>query len=221
MLHTTFPVAIAKCIDMIRIRRASVCMCLCLLVFAWVMYFTFDKSVMIYFADNNHALYGYSFFRVIDTLGEPHWYVISCLLLAYGVRDRNRDLYDKLMFVVVNIAFVGISAFFLKWLLGRARPSLFLSSDLYGFYPDLIRFNYRYMSFPSGHVSVVFAFSFAIYMLMPRLFWWMFAYAFLVSSTRVVLLWHYPSDVFVAIVFAFLMTHVVYSFYVGDAREVS
>ena len=121
----------------------------------------------------------------------------------------------------MNIAFVGISAFFLKWLLGRARPSLLLSSDLYGFYPNFIRFNYRYMSFPSGHVSVVFAFAFAVYMLVPRLFWWLFAYAFLVSSSRVVLLWHYPSDVFVAIVFAFLMTHVVHNYYVGDAREVS
>ena len=90
----------------------------------------------------------------------------------------------------------GIICDVLKGLLGRARPELLISSQhLYGFY--FWKFHAAYWSFPSGHSTVLGAYSMGLALLFPRFFWMFLVLGFLCASARILALDHYPSDVLI------------------------
>jgi len=113
-------------------------------------------------------------------------------MLITGFATNDRVLVIKGLETTGSIAIAGIAQFGLKAAFRRARPYLA--------YPDLIvgKTNAGGFSFPSGHATVAFALATSLSRSFPH--WYVivpsFAYASVVSYSRLYLGAHYPSDVF-------------------------
>ncbi len=79
-----------------------------------------------------------------------------------------------------------------KWIVGRARPSLFFHDGIYGFTWFAARADH--WSFPSGHGQTASALALSLTTFWPRFWpvWWLAAV--LVMASRLVLGAHYLSD---------------------------
>ncbi len=148
-----------------------------------------------------------AFFRRITDLGLGCWYLwpcgiatIFCAFLSRGsdVPARYRHLFGyigiRALFLFATIGISGIAANIVKPLVGRARPTLWLHDGIYGFDPFTFA-DAAWKSFPSGHATTVFAFAFALAFLYPRGRFLWFAYALLLSLSRIFVNAHFLSDV--------------------------
>jgi membrane-associated phospholipid phosphatase len=82
----------------------------------------------------------------------------------------------------------------IKIAIGRARPCIFLPIvKPLTFQPFQLNFDYN--SFPSGHTQVIFCLATFIALLFPRTKIPVYALAFTIAFTRVLVLKHFPSDV--------------------------
>lgn len=115
----------------------------------------------------------YFHFIKVNSLYEARsWYLLFCLLLA------------------------NLVCFVLKVILSRARPDLLFLSHEYGFY--WFKLNKFYWSFPSGHTTTVVSLAAGLGVLFPRYFYAFLSVALLVAVSRVLLYYHYLSDVLTA-----------------------
>ncbi len=191
-----------------------------LLCFASFIFYHFaDKSWVEFFSAQPFTYEVEYFFRVLDILGEPQWYLLPCLAMLSLFRSSNSHAAKAWYFVFMNVLLVSVVVFSLKWWLGRARPGQYFLDGTYGFYPDWLHYNASFMSFPSGHAAVIFAFAFAICMVFPSLGYFALPFAVVVSSSRLALTWHYPSDVLAGIACALYLTLVLYKYTFGGNYE--
>ena len=112
------------------------------------------------------------YFRFIkaNSLNEARsWYLLSCVLAA------------NVVCVVIKVA------------LSRARPDLLFASNEFGFY--WFKMKGAYWSFPSGHTTTIVSVAAAWGVLFPRHFYALLTLALLVAASRVLLYYHYVSDV--------------------------
>ncbi len=79
----------------------------------------------------------------------------------------------------------------LKWVLGRARPDL--SEKIYGFH--FFQSDHHFHSFPSGHSATAFAVASVLSYFYPNYKKYFFFFAALLSILRILLNYHYISDV--------------------------
>ena len=82
----------------------------------------------------------------------------------------------------------------LKMLLGRARPDLLFLDHSYGFY-GLHLTQAKYWSYPSGHTTTIISLLYGIHWIFPRYNRLCILIGVLLISTRVLLNYHYLSDV--------------------------
>ena len=119
-------------------------------------------------------------FMVVRTAPLPiaHWYANLARMAIFGL---------------VCWASAGLVVNLIKFLVGRARPALFLSDGTYGLFP----FNSEWTlnSFPSGHAQTIFTVATVLAIAMPRLSLAFFLIAATVAASRVVISAHYVSDV--------------------------
>ena len=110
----------------------------------------------------------------------------------------------------LSIFISGLVCFFMKILFGRARPWMWGFSQEYGFYG--ITLNPNYWSFPSGHTSTILSIFCCLYIFFPR-YWFLFLLSSLVVSlSRLLLGWHYLSDIIIAGYLSFLEVLFIYSY---------
>ena len=121
------------------------------------------------------------------------WFLMSGLWCRY--RSRNILWEQRSWFVAQCIVFSGLICCILKIIFGRARPKMWFNAHEYGLY----WFNTKgsYWSFPSGHATTVFSIAFALIFLFPRHRLLFIAIGLLVALSRVLLGYHYLSDVLV------------------------
>lgn len=113
------------------------------------------------------------------------------IFFRYMRRVKQSELRLGFIFCVLIVA-NGIS-FVLKNLLGRARPDLLFSEHIFGFYG--YNRDHFYHSFPSGHTTQVTAAVLSLALLFPRQRWLFLILGCVVVATRVLLTYHYLSDV--------------------------
>jgi undecaprenyl-diphosphatase len=87
------------------------------------------------------------------------------------------------------IALSGLADTIIKRIIGRARPS-----DLGPFAFEPFSWRSEFASFPSGHVTNVFATLVAVGVIFPRARPLLWIYALAIAASRVIVSAHFPSD---------------------------
>jgi lipid A 4'-phosphatase len=158
-----------------------------------------------------HALFGQ-----IGRLGEAWgWLILFALAFAGlhwgGELPRLRPAAEPMRalsavpaFLFASIAVSGLAADILKVVLGRLRPKLLFSADLYGF--TWLGWRADHWSFPSGHTATIVALISALWWLWPRHLLFYILAAAIVAGSRIVVGAHYPSDVMGGALVAVLTT---------------
>ncbi|MGL5741546.1 MAG: phosphatase PAP2 family protein [Legionella sp.] len=107
------------------------------------------------------------------------WYLFGCVLIA------------NLICLILKVA------------VSRARPDLLFSSNEFGFY--WFKLSENYWSLPSGHTTTVISLAASFGVLYPRYFYVLLVVALLVATSRVLLCFHYLSDVMSAFYISLLV----------------
>ncbi|MDP3704712.1 MAG: phosphatase PAP2 family protein [Legionellaceae bacterium] len=131
----------------------------------------------------------------ITCLGVTQAYLILLPLAAACsfLFVHNKKAEHRLWFLWSCVLFTSLINIILKMTLGRARPELFFDQQLFGFYGWHVQESFY--SFPSGHTTAITSLMLGLMISFPR-----YRYAFaimglLVISTRVLLTYHYLSDI--------------------------
>ncbi len=102
----------------------------------------------------------------------------------------------------------------LKVVIGRSRPDVFLSQKIFDFSP--MNFQHNYHSFPSGHSLTIFTLAFSISYLIPKYKYLFLSLAALLSSSRILLSYHYLSDVLGGALVAMIISHTIHPFLIEN-----
>lgn len=130
----------------------------------------------------------------VTQLGLANYYIIACvLLLAIGLALRKARLWQANAFILISIIVSGILCDLFKFIIGRARPYELTLHHIYGL--KFFQFSPNFWSLPSGHSTTISAVAVALSYLFPRYWIWFFIVVVLVLLSRILLLMHYPSDV--------------------------
>ena len=155
-------------------------------------------------------------FERITVLGDSAIYVVPTGVAAialYTLERREGDAARKALlrrylfaafFLFAAVAVSGLATDLLKILLGRARPSVFLSEGDFGWHPFTLEARFR--AFPSGHANTVVSMALALGFLLPRARVFLLILAALVALTRIAVEAHYLSDIIAGSSLAFATT---------------
>ncbi len=145
------------------------------------------------------------FNRAITDFGTFRWMLYSSGLFAiiayiaakvlasrsYSTRLQHAQALFAYFFLTIGSASVFVHL--LKFLIGRARPELFMDMGAYSLTP--FTNDTLYESFPSGHSAAAGSFFGAFAMLIPRFRYAFMLLALVIGVSRVIVGAHYPSDV--------------------------
>jgi membrane-associated phospholipid phosphatase len=148
-------------------------------------------------------------FELITRLGlsDPYLIVSALCIIWFGFVQKKPSIRNAAIFIFAAVALAGLGNDLIKCLVGRSRPKLLLSNQIYGFHP--FAFRYEYHSFPSGHSNTVAAFCYSLFALRNRLWYVYLIVALAVMASRVVLNAHYPSDVLFGAYLGILITELI------------
>lgn len=163
---------------------------------AILSYLFIDRSLATYLHQldlrtNIHAL------SVLTAFGQWTAYIVLFFLAALYFRFiRINSVYEsKAWYLFGCVLIANLVCLVLKISLSRARPDLLFTSNEYGFY--WFKLKSTYWSFPSGHTTTVVSLAVGLGVLIPRYFYLFLCMALFVGVTRVLLYYHYLSDVMV------------------------
>jgi undecaprenyl-diphosphatase len=149
------------------------------------------------------------FFDDITDFGKSGWFLwpLGLLFLALAALPPVLTPFSQrvLAVVMVRVGFLftaiavpGLFVTIVKRIIGRARPNVGGSLDPFLFSP--FKWTAAYAGMPSGHATTAFAVLVAFGTLWPRARTVLLVYALLIAISRVVVIAHYPTDVFVGAV---------------------
>lgn len=162
-----------------------------------------DRPLARYCDQHAHAIH--DAIGTVSALGEAAWYLVPSLLVFLIARFivRRPEIAARGLFVFLGVAFAGLASDVLKFVVGRSRPWVLLTSGGYGLWP--LQLNADYQSFPSGHAACVAAAALTLAVIVPRYRGQLFLAGSLIALTRVVALAHYLSDVIAGAALAWLV----------------
>lgn len=120
-------------------------------------------------------------------------YILHRISRTDSFSSRTKTAWRLALYFLVTIGSASALVHFLKFLIGRARPELFVDYGAYSLTP--FANEWLFESFPSGHSAAVGSFFGAFAMLAPHLRLVFALAALTIGLTRVVVGAHYPSDV--------------------------
>jgi len=147
-------------------------------------------------------------FSFISSLGDREsllFILVFCSLLPI------ENLKRKEMFLkgLISLILAGVLCIGLKVVIGRPRPSL-LS---YGYYwPHWVSLKDEFHSTPSGHTITAFTLAYILSRYFPKQRFILFAVAFAIGISRILLFYHYPSDIVVSIILGCVIAKAIFSF---------
>ncbi|HHF7372649.1 phosphatase PAP2 family protein [Legionella bozemanae] len=180
----------------------------------WVIIsYAFLVILAYYFVDKPLATYFYQLdFRVnipflvlLTALGK--WVAYIILFFIAGLYFRyiqvNTVYEARSWYLLGCVLLANLVCLILKVALSRARPELLFSSNEFGFY--WFKLSSNYWSLPSGHTTTVISLAAGLGMIFPRYFYVLLVVALLVAASRVLLFFHYLSDVMSAFYISLLV----------------
>ena len=187
--------------------------CLCILSYAFV-----DIQTALWFHSLGKSR-AYELFEKITLFGDSLYYLTGGLLLFVVFRKKTSSTAYLGLFLFSSVAASGLTADFIKYIGGRARPKLYFSDHIFGF--DFFHWQYAWTSFPSGHSATAFSVATLISMLYPR---WRFAAFFaavLIAFIRISLSQHYISDVIAGSFLGIVSTILLYNHFFKSKLDAS
>lgn len=184
------------------LRKPSVILSYVLLLV--LVYCYVDKAIATYFyqLDLRHNL---PLLNKLTDVGR--WYVYLLLFITSGVYYRyvrNNHLYEQRSWYLAAVMFlITVFGFVLKVILSRARPELWFTESYFGFY--WLKLNSNFWSFPSGHTMTMVGLAAGVGSVFAKYFYPMLILALMIILTRVVLYFHYLSDVMAGVYLAILI----------------
>jgi len=169
----------------------------------FLSYFYLDKPIAYIFHDLDLRI-KLPFLNLIANLGSEKFYIVPMLILAlvfrYIYREKTWEI--RTWFLLLSVLFPTIICLILKISLGRARPDLLFSDNLYGLFG--FKMKSIYWSLPSGHTTNIMGFIFGLCALLPRYCYALIISGLILASSRILLTHHYVTDVLVASYLAML-----------------
>ena len=168
----------------------------------------------LYFKDGLQQTYLIKFFKNITTLGDSLWYFlisITSLIACYFLKkistfNKHEDSLKKIQYfnflLFSTILSSGILTQLIKYVVGRPRPSLLNFESEFSL--KFFTFDSSFHSFPSGHTSTIFAVAIVISLMAPKLKYFFYILAIIVSFSRVVVGAHFITDLMGGAVVAFI-----------------
>lgn len=169
-----------------------------------------DIPAALWFHTLQHTIF-YDLFKRITLFGDSLWYLVPGLLLFLVFRKKNPFRAFAGLFLFSAVAVSGISADIIKYFTGRARPKLYFSDQLYGFY--FFHHEAAWISFPSGHSATAFSAALVFATLYPRWRLLFLLAAFLIAFSRIFLTKHYLSDAIAGSFLGVISTVLLYNLY--------
>jgi len=172
-------------------RSFYVVFCCALIGFS---YLYLDKPLMVYFHEV-HQVMPMSFLKLFTRLGTGWFYLLLLAVLAMSFRFvfHNSVWEKRAWFLLLCVFIPTLICLIMKICIGRARPELWFSDHISGFYGPSM--SPSYWSLPSGHTTTIMGLMFGLCALFPRYCVAFILFGLLVVSSRILLLEHHLSDV--------------------------
>lgn len=170
-------------------------------------YFFLDKPVAEFFMNfSTHDFYISHVIHLMFKSGS-----VLCFLLALtvvAILDKKHPQFLSYMLILLVIFFAeNIVVYFLKNMLGRSRPLLWLHEHIYGFF--LYHQGHDYTSFPSGHTVNIALLTGFLAIVFKKYSFAIFSFGTFISFSRVWGDYHYLSDWFVTAYFVLCFIPVI------------
>jgi len=177
-------------------------------VLSLISYFYADLALTLYFQPYKNTLL-YDIFKIITDFGRAEYQIIPALLVYIIFRKSNPFVAKIGLAVILSVALAGLSVDVFKFLLGRYRPNMYFSDQLYGF--AFFEYTYSKVSMPSGHSGTAFG-AMGLLSLVFRRFRWVFLMLGAVTAfSRIPTLHHYISDVLIGSTFGMASSIFIYN----------
>jgi hypothetical protein len=163
-----------------------------------------DQPIAHYFHDLDDTNPSLSLMQWVTQLGLGGLYLGPLFVFAVFFRyvNRHKIWERRCWFLWLCVLLPSLVCIALKVMFGRARPELLFTEQLYGFYG--FKTQVTYWSFPSGHTTTVMGFAFGLAALFSRYCYLFIVLGLAIVLSRVMLTFHYFSDVLVATYLALL-----------------
>jgi membrane-associated phospholipid phosphatase len=177
--------------------------------FYWLSYAFLDKPIAYFFHDQTTTGMAHDFFQAITLLADPKIaisFILISLIIALPLllkQSRNK-LASNLLWVSIAMVLAICLETSLKYLLGRYRPQLLFQDGLYGFH--YLSHQFLMNSTPSGHATRFFVFVTGFSLIWQRLAPLFILFGILVCASRLVLQFHFLSDVVFGALLGLLVT---------------
>lgn len=148
--------------------------------------------------------------RLLTFLGWWPLYCIGLAVLALSCRIifQKKQLEKRVWFLWLCVVVANCICVFLKIGFGRARPDVWFSQHIYGFYGP--HKSSLYWSFPSGHTTTIMSVMFGLCVLFPRHCVAFIVFGLMVVGSRILLTQHYVGDVLFASYLALIEVGLLY-----------
>lgn len=169
-----------------------------LIILGFLSFLLLDKSFTYYIYTQSHTnIYKllYPIEKSTTTLGNYDilFYVISVvIILSLFLKAIRPYILGLSLCLVLSDSAVML----LKFVLGKARPELFIHKNIYGFY--FFKSSKIYSSIPSGHTLLNSSVASFVFLKNKRIGILLIIYAILVGISRIFLLMHYLGDILVS-----------------------
>lgn len=172
-------------------------------LFAICSYFYLDKEIATYFFSFNLRK-NLFLLNWVTNFGSGKIYLLFLPVIAvfFGYIKHNKSLAMKTWILWVFVFYSSVIAMALKTILGRARPVVYFNQESFGFFGW--HSERQFHSFPSGHTTSITSLCIGLLILFPRYCYYWIALCLLVIISRVLLTYHYLSDVWVSFYLVFL-----------------
>ena len=174
-----------------------------------LVYFYVDRPVSIA-VHHLELIKLYPFLDPLTDFGFGAFYMVFFAIIAIIIRALfHNELWERrAWFLWICVVVPNLICLILKVLLGRARPDMLFSAQMYGFY-GLQKYS-TYWSFPSGHTTTIMGLMFGLSAMFPRFLTGFVLFGAVIACSRVLLLKHYLSDVMIASYLALLEVGLMY-----------
>ncbi|MBS0650774.1 MAG: phosphatase PAP2 family protein [Verrucomicrobia bacterium] len=178
------------------------------LLFSAISFHFFDIPIAAYFKTIPSKLRIVAQF-ITDLIDPwPGTAVWAVLYFFFNFFSKRKSLANRFLLISVSVSTANISIELLKWIFGRARPELLWSQNLYGF--QFFASHDADFSFPSGHSCTIGAIMGALACFYPKYTYLFLAIAFIMAFSRVILSFHYLSDILVGMTIGLIVSQWVY-----------